>query len=211
MVKHFPSKWDRRVLRDFKKENPVFKSGTTKVTDSGKTEVKDTLLLQEKQDKLLVDIFDILEKSGYGESSPVHMENYFSNSLDILFWYGSKQTAENNYKNVIEMLKETQIMKLVQEQEDSVHFKSKSWSNLIVRHKQWHTSISFFGSFTHEAIEKAKKSYAWFDSSRTQYEEDEKEEFNRKYRERYYRDAFDDDVASVEEEADDFFDDPGEE
>lgn len=48
MAKHFPSKWDRRVLRTFKKENPVLEGIPSKNTFIRQTETRMESVLSEE-------------------------------------------------------------------------------------------------------------------------------------------------------------------
>jgi len=150
------------------------------VLNSNKAAAKELLQLDEnKENTLLTDIFDVLEKSWFGEPSPSHMENYLENTMSILFWYSSQETAQNNYEKVLDLLKNMQGLELVNENDNSVSFKTKSGSNIKINHKDWNTSVSLYWEFNDTAIEKAKKEYRRFANSKNRDEEKEAERYNK--------------------------------
>ncbi len=132
------------------------------------------------KDDLLLDVFEILERSGYGEHSPMHMENYFSNTISISFWYQTERTAKENYENIVWFLKECDFDSIV-EWDTYMEFKSKKWGNIKINYKSWNSSILLYWTFTGKAIRKAKDEYRWFSRSREKYEEEE----NKRYKEEY--------------------------
>ena len=177
----------RRESAKFQREKtPEQRIKLSKVVTSKKGEMKELLQLEEnKENTLLTDVFDVLEKSWFGEHSPMHMENYLGNTMNILFWYGSQETAKNNYENIVDLLKDMQDLELVNEDDNSASFKTKSRSNIKISHKDWDTSVSLYWTFNGKAIEKAKKEYRRFANSKNRNEEQEAKRYEKEYRERY--------------------------
>ena len=113
---------DHKIKRDsvnFQRGNaPEQKGKTAKIADSGKAEVRDTLLLKEKQDKLLSDILHILYRGGYGKHDAMTMEMYLGEYMSILFGYQNKRDAQDKYEKILHFFEEEYPDKTITEKEN---------------------------------------------------------------------------------------------
>ncbi len=150
------------------------------ITTTAESNIWDTLEtkeLKEQEDNLLLSIFNILEKSGYDEHSPMHMEMYMGNSISIAFCCWSIPTAKNNYTSACSLLNELPIIELVEDNEGETKFITKSWKNIEISYNEWDTSVFLDWDFTDKAIKITQNEYNRFDQSRERYEEKEKKEW----------------------------------
>lgn len=110
LMKKKLSSTDHKIKRDsvnFQRGNtPEQRGKTAKISDSGKVDVKDALLLKEKQDKLLSDILHILYRGGYGKHNTMTMEAYMGDYMSILFGYQDQKDAQEKYEKILHFFEE---------------------------------------------------------------------------------------------------------